>query len=228
MPTLWRLYNTPSSQTAASQYFTVTQPATVASVWRDIYASQTQTSSNWTWTGLDAASARTASTTAYTSIYHDLADNIYFTESAVDDAFYWQLARNRVAISTTRRVEITRIQESARRQQQELYEQQSRDIRLARERSRELLLAHLTPRQCLTFLANGWFTVHGGKSDTKYRIRTDRISANIEVYEGDQITHRLCGHLPGNLPHFDHILAQKVSLELDEEAFVRLCNRHAA
>ena len=219
----WITSSATTTATAPSWIKTVTTPS-----WIDIYRSQTATSSTLVWAG--ATGSTTATTSAYTSIYH-VSDNWSLWENDVNALQYLSLARARVAITAERRILVARIQESERRQQQEraqIYAQQQRDIALARERSRELLLAHLTPKQRETFEKNGWFIVHGGRSDTKYRIRTDRISANIEVFEGDRVTHRLCGHLRHDLPQFDHILAQKVSLELDEEAFVRICNRHAA
>lgn len=216
MPTGWKLVRTVIPRWIDS---------TATSSWTDIYVATTAASSASTWITAPTFWSTTPTTaTAYTH-YRTMVDA---WRSDVDDALYWHLARSRVAISAERRAEIARTNEARRRREAELYEQQQRDMRLARDRSRELLLAHLSDRQRQMFETMGWFIVHGGRSDTKYRIRTDRISANIEVFEGDRITHRLCGHLRHDLPHFDHILAQKVSLELDEDRFVGLCNRHAA
>lgn len=234
MPLYWSLQT--ASQTTGLRWNISTATRSAANAWTDIYygTQGSSTGSTWISSVVGNTSPTTASTTAltYTSVY---SDTWALWEGDMDNTQYLQLARERVTISAERRVEIARMQEAARRQQQEQEDQwarihamQQRDIALARERSRELLLAHLTPRQRETFTNNGWFIVHGGRSDTKYRIRADRIAGNIEVFEGDRITHRLCGHLNHNIPQYDHILAQKVSLELDEEAFVRICNRHAA
>lgn len=226
MPLYWPR---PTSQTNLSRWIISTVTTAATTPWTEIYAASlnltTLTSSTW------PDQTATLSRTVYFPVYHATATNW----TNVDATQYLALARERVTISAERQVEIARMREAARRQQQEqaeerarIYALQQRDIALARERSRELLLAHLTPRQRSTFESLGWFIVHGGKSDTKYRIRADRISANIEVFEGDRMTHKLCGHLRHDLPLFDHVLAQKVSLELDEENFVRICNRHAA
>jgi len=98
----------------------------------------------------------------------------------------------------------------------------------ARSRAKELLMSHLTPEQQRTFKDNGWFIVEGGKSKTKYRIRCDHSTANIYALKGDQTTHRLCAHCLPHIPLADHLLAQKVMLEMAEETFLRLANRHAA
>lgn len=103
--------------------------------------------------------------------------------------------------------------------------------RAALVRSRELLLSHLTPAQRETFEKNNWFVVQGGKTRTRYRIWTTGYTHNIETLRGhdDVVTYRLCGHLrDSRMPLYDHHVAQKISLEYDEEAFVRLCNRSAA
>ncbi|MCK1670339.1 hypothetical protein [Bradyrhizobium sp. 150] len=100
----------------------------------------------------------------------------------------------------------------------------------ARERSRELLLAHLTSAQRETFAKNKWFIVEGGLSKQRYRIRdTGHMVANIDVLGevSDIVSHRLCGHCDLNeVPLYDQLLAQKMMLELDEERFLKIANRH--
>lgn len=100
----------------------------------------------------------------------------------------------------------------------------------ARQRARELLLEHLTPSQRDTFEKNGWFIVEGGKSGTRYRIRSSGVAGNIDVLgRGDRVQHRLCCHtMDGTIPQGDNWLAQKIMLELAEEDFVLRANRHAA
>jgi hypothetical protein len=46
--------------------------------------------------------------------------------------------------------------------------------------------------------------------------------------QGERVTHRLCCHCDHTIPVYDNMLAQKLTLECDEEAFLRLANRHAA
>jgi hypothetical protein len=99
----------------------------------------------------------------------------------------------------------------------------------AEARARSLLLETLTPEQRATFERNRWFVVEGGRSRQRYRINGGHVVANIEVLDReDRVTHRLCGHLRDMHPLGDHLLAQKIMLELDEERFLSLANRHVA
>jgi hypothetical protein len=116
----------------------------------------------------------------------------------------------------------------------DIAELQARAIRShpkeAQDRARDLLLAHLTPKQRRTFEENGWFVVEGGKTGRPYRIRAkEDLVANIDVVEDDRTLYRLCGHCGlKEVPLGDHLLAQKLMLEGAEEEFLRLANRHAA
>lgn len=100
----------------------------------------------------------------------------------------------------------------------------------AKERAKELLLSTLTPIQQETYRRNDWFIVEGGKSGTKYKIHGAHLTANIDVLDrhGGK-THRLCGHAPAmhQIPIADNLLAQKLMLECDEDAFLRIANRHS-
>jgi hypothetical protein len=101
--------------------------------------------------------------------------------------------------------------------------------RLAREvagsRSRELLMSHLTPDQRNAFEQNKWFIVEGGRTKQKYKIHANgSLNANVEVIGKN---HRLCAHCDHySMPYNDHVLMQKVMLELDEDSFLRIANRH--
>jgi hypothetical protein len=100
----------------------------------------------------------------------------------------------------------------------------------AQERAENLLLSHLTKQQRKTFRKNKWFIVEGGRSKQKYRIQ-DRghLVANIEALDGDKVKHRLCAHCDLRaIPMGDHLLAQKLMLEFDEDEFLKIANRHAA
>jgi hypothetical protein len=100
----------------------------------------------------------------------------------------------------------------------------------ARKRAREWLLSLLTPDQREVFQRNKWFVVEGGKTKRRYRIRADNyLVANIDVLDGDVVTHRLCAHSDlSELPLEDHLVAQKLMLESDEDEFLKIANRHAA
>lgn len=122
-------------------------------------------------------------------------------------------------------------------QQRILAEQQARNHQdqqqrqAAKDRARELLLEHLTPAQRDTLIRNGWFIVEGGRTRTKYRIHGNGgVAGNIDVLDRrDRITHRLCCHArDSNIPPSDHHLSQKIMLELAEDDFLRMANRHAA
>jgi hypothetical protein len=103
----------------------------------------------------------------------------------------------------------------------------------AQERARELLMQNLTPQQREQFEKHGFFVIEGGKSRKKYRVRGDKgLTANVDVLSADErsVTIRLCAHGPlgEGMPLFDHLLAQKLMLESDEDAFIKIANRHAA
>lgn len=95
----------------------------------------------------------------------------------------------------------------------------------ARSRANELLIAHLTPEQRESFETLKWFVVEGGRTKRKYRIHGNGgMAGNIEVI-GEN--HRLCAHCDLHaIPLGDQLLAQKVTLELDEDHFLRTANRH--
>jgi hypothetical protein len=96
---------------------------------------------------------------------------------------------------------------------------------MAGTRSMELLLSHLTAEQRHTFEENKWFIVEGGRTKRRYKVHAQgNLNANVEVM-GEN--HRLCAHCDHHvMPYNDHVLMQKVMLELDEDNFLRVANRH--
>lgn len=65
-----------------------------------------------------------------------------------------------------------------------------------------------------------------GQSGQLYRIRYGR-SANVDVLDKDgNVIDRLCAHPIMDVPDQDTMVAQKVMLECDEQAFLRMANRH--
>jgi hypothetical protein len=106
--------------------------------------------------------------------------------------------------------------------------------RTAQERARELLLSHLNPDQRHTFENKQWFIVEGGKSKKRYRIRANAsMVMNIDLLEmcngKERVIQQLCAHLHLDAaPLPDHYLSQKLMLEGDEDAFLRIANRRAA
>ncbi len=103
----------------------------------------------------------------------------------------------------------------------------------AKQKALEFLLTHLTKEQRETFETNKWFIVEGSKTKRKYRINyKENLVANIDllsVYNDNKRSGRLCGHCGlSKVPLGDQLLAQKLMLECDEDAFLRIANRHAA
>jgi hypothetical protein len=96
---------------------------------------------------------------------------------------------------------------------------------MADDRALQLLLDNLDDRQCADFRAHKEFTVLGA-SGQRYIVECSRsYSVNIRIGGRRE---RLCAHLRPDVPLADHFLAQKFMLEHDEQAFLRIANRHAA
>jgi hypothetical protein len=91
------------------------------------------------------------------------------------------------------------------------------------EKAKELLLTHLNEEQRKTFRERGLFIIEGGRSKAKYQIQTEGIVANVKRLTDNQ---KLCAHLECQMPLYDHILAQKLMLEYDEDSFLAIANRH--
>jgi hypothetical protein len=190
-----------------------------------LYNNQTATSAT-TWVSNNCGLVTTTKTAAGTVYWYTDMGNTIVWEEDVTNERYLALAQER---ARRQQLEHERIQREIA-EQQEHYRQVTERNKAALAKSRELLLKHLTPAQRKTFEENAWFVVQGGVTKMRYRIRTTGYTGNIEILHGhdDRVTHRLCGHLRGGYALHDHHVAQKISLEYDEEAFVRICNRHAA
>ena len=96
--------------------------------------------------------------------------------------------------------------------------------RLAADRSRELLVACLTPAQRLEFDRTHAFSVRG-ESGRRYRVGFGTV-ANVEVLGSrGEVLYRLCAK-PADLPTPAVMLAQKLMLETREAEFLRVAARH--
>lgn len=105
------------------------------------------------------------------------------------------------------------------------YDVHNKAIRDAEERARVLLVANLQLREQLRLTEEGAIMVRGS-SGCRYRIRKGR-TANVDVIGRDgRVTGRLCAHPGIWTPDYDTMLAQKLSLESDDAAFLRIANRH--
>lgn len=178
---------------------------------------------NWI---IDNNSATTASTT--TTWYPMTGDN--------GAMWYEPIVQRPAQIERPRRRQIERPPEAEIVQGQRALAQQRVNVMTAARRenaanvAERLLLEHLTEEQRQTYRRNGWFVVHGGKSKRQYRIRKNpSMIANVDVLECDMVVHRLCGHCRlDQVPMGDNLLAQKVMLEIAEDDFLRIANRHAS
>ena len=113
----------------------------------------------------------------------------------------------------------------------------STELLAARDRAHGLLLSWLTPEQAEDFAATRSFVCMGNATGNLYRImagtianivplasRFDRLCARIEElwsYTDDAWP----GVETQSIPTFDHMLAQKIMIEGDEEEFLRVANR---
>lgn len=152
---------------------------------------------------------------------------------AMNHELYLEWARNRATQFRVRTAEQRRQAEETLLLQQERAQEEVRRREGSLTRSRELLLEHLTPTQRETFEKNRWFVVTGGRTATRYRINTGNVQGNIDVLKNpprtgeNPVSHRLCCHCAlSEIPVYDHYLAQKLALELDEERFLSIANRY--
>ena len=100
----------------------------------------------------------------------------------------------------------------------------------AKERAMTLLLSFLNDHQRLTLKEKGYFDVQGGITGRRYRIHAvEHLVANVAELSAsnDNEVRRLCAHCDkSTVPLGDQLLAQKVFLEFDEQAFLRTANIH--
>jgi hypothetical protein len=97
--------------------------------------------------------------------------------------------------------------------------------RKAEQRAHTLLKRWLSPEQTAQLERNGHFEVRGSHSGKRYRIRPHR-NKNIDELDGEGSRIAVwCFGPRGNLPLGDHMLAQKIALETDEQATLAVANR---
>lgn len=115
--------------------------------------------------------------------------------------------------------------ETQRRRNAHAARQVAAERKRASLRARKLLLANLSRVQRRQYKANKRFDVIGGTTGRRYRIREGHVG-NIDVYQDEQIVHRLCCHIPTNCPGEDIMLAQALHLAANEDEFVKTANVH--
>jgi len=97
--------------------------------------------------------------------------------------------------------------------------------RAADERAERLLLSSLTPEQRDDYKRRACFYLYT-KSGKRYRIERG-WSGNVHLVDDTgKPLHRYCAHPAIHVPEPDNMLAQKLMLETDEPAFLRVANQH--
>lgn len=120
-----------------------------------------------------------------------------------------------------------------RREREAMLAQAARDHAAARgrdaaRRARDLLLSLLSDDQRRTYEQSGYFIVVGGRSGRRYRINGTSYAGNVDLLShanDNEVEATLCGHCDASIPLGDQLLAQKVMLEIDEPAYLKLANR---
>jgi hypothetical protein len=93
--------------------------------------------------------------------------------------------------------------------------------------AKNLFIRHLSPSQHKTFIEHEYIIVISNRKH-KYRINTHKDFMNIYRIDGwfirkrrfcVQIHHQIC------CPHYDHLLAQKLLIESDEDYFLQKAHR---
>lgn len=92
---------------------------------------------------------------------------------------------------------------------------------MASKRAKRLLAECLTAKQRRALKREDAFRVQIG--ERQYRIKRG-YAGNVELVEGDRVRERYCIHPPQDIPDEDTMLAQKLLLEADEAAFLRVAN----
>lgn len=99
------------------------------------------------------------------------------------------------------------------------------EIEKARDRAKTLMRDNLTPVQREALDKHGWFLVEGGKSGKLYRVRADSYAGNIyELDDKRREVARYCVHAHPEIPFYDHLLAQALSLRYDEDHIIGRAN----
>lgn len=119
----------------------------------------------------------------------------------------------------------------AREREDELLRQAAEQRRIAEEaeeRAEGLLREQLNPDQAAEFEKTRSFTVISKDGQRRYRVDKGFQRNIVQLDDKGKPVLRLCAHACANLPDFDHMLAQKLWLEHDEELFVKIANKGAA
>lgn len=134
------------------------------------------------------------------------------------------------------RRELTPEEEEQQRERERLWaieQERAREVAAERDRARhqaderahDLLLSVLNDEQRRTYRQHGWFCTNG-RSGKKYRIERGWSHNVKELNEQDRPVRSLCAHPEIAVPHEDNMVAQKLMIEFEEEAFLRTANSY--
>jgi hypothetical protein len=96
----------------------------------------------------------------------------------------------------------------------------------AEQHASTLLMEWLSPEQCLQYKRLGYFEVRGSHSGMRYRIRCARQTNVEQLDERGHHAATLCFLPEKYVPVGDVMLAQKIMLENDEPAALRVAMQH--
>lgn len=192
--------------------------------------SSTTSTAIWpTWV-VQATASYTASTVSTATIWNEW--NSCYAQSTNQSAqIYGQLNHQQLGQQVAQNRSAAQVEELRRQmaRQQEQNEIAFATLRKQREsaeaRARELLERCLSLEEKARLRQHGHIVVCGAKN--RYRIRQGRVGNVDVVGKNGIITGRLCAHPSAPTPDFDTMLAQKLMIETDEAAFLRIANPHA-
>lgn len=96
----------------------------------------------------------------------------------------------------------------------------------AQQKAEAILVESLDAQQRDEFTKDRCFTVESAKSKRRYRIKKGRVANIEELDAGGRVVARFCVHPAKYVPDYDTMLAQKLHLEHDDEALLKIANRH--
>jgi hypothetical protein len=89
------------------------------------------------------------------------------------------------------------------------------------EKAKELLLSCLTPEQESDYLESNSFVAIGNETGTSYRINRGRQINIVKLDSDYRPVMKLCTVSVERIPVEDHMLAQKLMIETEEDAFLK-------
>lgn len=135
-----------------------------------------------------------------------------------------QLTAEERAAQAERQAQWQREQVAAAAHRVEEQRRTEEEQRVARARAEELLLDNLTDEQQADYQETQSFRVISADGERVYRVKRG-WSGNVELIRPDgRVAARYCIHPREWVPEQDNMLAQKLLLETDEQAFLRIAN----